>query len=166
MRRLCGALLIAVTLLVSAYGWNHYDSLSDRYKPHIDKAIRQANAQFMGNKKHINYYKVEGDPAIGEKYHFRVMLKTTKCDVADNVNGYKHRNDCAVEGLGLPWIDCVVCNTKTGELVDCALKKKAKSRESVRKQCLITPGYRAGHTNLLAQKSGSDAPATGCVGCV
>ncbi|XP_036453593.1 cystatin-like protein [Colossoma macropomum] len=117
--------LAAVTLLVSAQGWNNYQSLPDLYRTHIDKALYNANRKF-GGPYHVAYESLLPNLKIKDDVYVNVRLMVTTCR-KDEQKGFGHRKECVTKKSKTPWIDCVVCKPVNGEeLIDCARQMDVK----------------------------------------
>ncbi|XP_036453591.1 cystatin-like protein [Colossoma macropomum] len=159
-------LLSAVTLLVSAQGWKNYWSLPDSVRPHIDKALRNANGEF-GHSHHVAYYSLLSPLAItADNFYVNVLLMVTTCE-KDAQKGFGHRDECVTQKSKTPWFNCLVCKPKNGEeLIDCVKQKDVKSREHIRSSCPTPSVYRLGGTSVMFQTGGNEELQIGCPGCV
>ncbi|KAL7876334.1 hypothetical protein AOLI_G00112970 [Acnodon oligacanthus] len=165
-------LLSVVTLLVSAQGWDNYQSLSESIRKHIDKALDKANANF-GSHYHVAYESLLSNPKItADDFYVNVRLMVTTCK-KERQKGYGHRVECVKQKSKTPWINCVVCKPKNGEeLIDCAIQKDVKDRKHIRSSCPtpldLNPSlpYRQGGASIMSQTGGDDGPQIGCPGCV
>ncbi|XP_037401574.1 cystatin-like protein [Pygocentrus nattereri] len=159
-------LLSAVTLLVSAQGWENYQSLSESIRIHIDKALDKANENFTNH--YVAYESLLSEPKItADDFYVNVRLMVTTCK-KDKEKGYGHRVECVTQKPKTPRINCLVCKKKNGEeLIDCVRQKDAKSRERIRSSCPTPPrSYRHGGGSIMSQTGGDDGPQSGCPGCV
>ncbi|KAL6490265.1 hypothetical protein MHYP_G00006100 [Metynnis hypsauchen] len=128
-------LLSAVTLLVSAQGWDNYQSLSESIRIHIDKALHKANINF-GREYHVAYGSLLPKLKItADDFYVNVRLMVTTCK-KEKQKGYGHRVECVTQKPNTPWINCVVCKQVNGEeLIDCVKQKDVKNSESIRSTC-------------------------------